>query len=85
VGVKDSASEINNAIESFTDVVELRISSSAGRGYELTLMLANTDRAVAKLECSDVSNLRIAEFGGGLTQLLCLRAEDVRAIVPPRM
>jgi len=77
--VKDSASQVNNAIASFTDVVELKISRSAGSGYELTLVLENSDRAGAKLECSDVSNLTIAEFGGGLTQLLCLRAEDVRA------
>ena len=79
VCVKDSALQVNNAIASFTDVVELKISRSAGSGYELTLVLENSDRAGAKLECSDVSNLTIAEFGGGLTQLLCLRAEDERA------
>jgi hypothetical protein len=75
--VKESASRINDALASFTDVVELAISQSSANGYDLTLVLANSDRASAKLECSDVSNFTIAEFGGGLTQFLCLRAEDV--------
>ena len=77
--MKDSASQINEAISNLTDVVELTISRSGGGGYELTLVLTNSAHVGAKLECSDVSSLAIAEFGGGLTQFLCLRAEDVRS------
>ena len=77
--MKNSASQINNTIAGFTDVAELSISLSGQNGYELALVLLNTDRAGVKLECFDISNLAVAEFGGGLTQFLCLRAEDVRA------
>lgn len=76
--MKDSASQINNSIANVTDVVELTISWSGGSGYDLTLVLTNNDHAGVTLECFDVSNLALAEFGGGLTQFLCLRAEDVR-------
>ena len=72
-------SQINKTIAGFTDLVELTISRFTGSGYELRLVLANTELAGVHLECSDVSNLKIAEFGGGLTQFVCLRAEDVRA------
>jgi hypothetical protein len=44
----------------------------------LSLTLANSDDASILLECDDVSNLAIRDFGGGLTQFLCLRASDVR-------
>lgn len=77
--MKNSASQINNAIAGFADVFEFTISWSLESGYALILVLADSDRTGVKLECSDVSNLAIAEFGGGLTQFLCLRAEDVRA------
>ena len=77
--MKDSASQINTAIVGFTDVVELTISQTVESSYDLTVVLANSDLAVVKLECFEVSNLAIAKFGDGLTQFLCLRAEDVSA------
>jgi hypothetical protein len=76
--LKDSASQINDAIATFTDVVELTLSSSGESGYDLKLVLTNRYKARVTLECMDVSGLAIAEFGGGLTQFLCLRAEDVK-------
>ena len=75
--MKASASQINNSISNFTDVVDLSLSWSNGSGYDLKLMLTNSDHVHVTLKCFDVSNFAIAEFGGGLTQFLCLRAEDV--------
>ena len=75
--MKASASQINNSIANFTDVVDLSLSSSSGGGYDLKLVLTNSDHIHVTLECFDVSNFAIAEFGGGLTQFLCFRAEDV--------
>ena len=46
--------------------------------YDLALTLTNPDGLTVRLECFDVSSLAMVEFGGGLTQFLCLRAEDVR-------
>jgi hypothetical protein len=79
VNVKYSASQINNAIAGFTDVVELSIPRQRDdSGYDLALTLTNADGVAVRLECFDVSSLAMVEFGGRLTQLLCLRAEDVR-------
>jgi len=78
--VKSSASQIYNAIAGFTDVVELSISrQSETGGYDVALVLTDPDRSAVRLECVDVSNLALTHFGGGLTQFLCLRAEDVGA------
>lgn len=77
VSVKASASQINNSIANFTDVVDLSISWSSESGYDLKLVLTNSDHVRVKLECFDISSFAIAEFGGGLSQFPCFRAEDV--------
>src|ERR1017187_2698497 len=74
-----SLGRINELITGFTDVEELTIGprSPAGR-YELRILLADPQGNSVVLKCGDVSNLKIADFGGGLTQFLCLRVVDLR-------
>jgi hypothetical protein len=75
-----SAEQINRAITGFTDVVELNLQSDASTGkYELTLVLSDAEGKTVVLRCKDISNFGLSELGGGLTQFLSLRAEDVSA------
>jgi hypothetical protein len=77
--MKFSAERINQSIAGFTDVVELKLQMDPSSGkYELTLALSDAQGKVAVLKCKDVSNLALSEVGGGLTQFLSLRAQDVR-------
>ena len=76
--MRSSASQINNAIKGFTDVFVFSISRRTETdGYDLVLVLNDPGLSAVRLECVDVSNLAMTHIGGGLTQFLCLRAEDV--------
>ena len=78
--MKLSAEQINRAITGLTDVMELKLESDALTGkYELTLVLLGAAGNTVVLKCEDISNFGLSEFGGGLTQFLMLRAEDVKA------
>ena len=75
-----SAQEINEVLKGFTNVVQLSLTLSGNMDhYDLTILLAEDTGGTLHLSCKDVSNLQISEFGGGLTQLLALRCDDVRA------
>lgn len=78
--MKLSAEQINQSVTGFTDVVELKLQAAPSCGkYELTLVLSNAQGKEVVLTCKDVSNLALSEVGGGLTQFLSLRAQDVSA------
>jgi hypothetical protein len=73
-----SETQLNGILVGFTEVAELCLSRNCSSGaYELRLTLGNACGEVVHLNCLDISNLAITEFGGGLTQFLVLRAEDV--------
>jgi hypothetical protein len=75
-----SAEEVNRCIAGFTEVVQLNIAANFGRAsYDLEITLANTSGDTVKLSCTDISQFRVSEFGGGLTQLSGLRAADIRS------
>jgi hypothetical protein len=77
--ISTSARAINEALNGFANVVELSLISRGNlASYDLTVVLANDNGDSLRLRCNDVSNLRVSEFGGGLTQLLALRCDDVR-------
>lgn len=74
-----SAHEINSALLGFTEVMEVcLVADLASSSYRLSLTLADSEHRSMLLVCSDVSSLSLPEFGGGLNQFTCLRAEDVR-------
>ena len=76
--MKLAAEQINHAISGFTDVSELSLSINHREGkYDMTLVLSNSKDEIVILKCQDVSNLRVSDFGGGLTQFMCLRSQDV--------
>ena len=76
--MKLSAEQISQSIAGFTDVVELKLQADPSSGkYELTLALSDAQGKEVVLNCKDVSNLALSEVGGGLTQFLSLRAQDV--------
>ena len=78
--MKTTSEEINAAIAGYTDVVTLELHLDVLTGfYELRLELCDANNDSLILSCQDVSNLRIVEFGGGLTQFLGLRCDDVRS------
>jgi hypothetical protein len=78
--MKRSAEHINEALRGYTEVVKLSLEADRTSGmYELTLSLANSEGHLITLTCHDVSSLRLSDFGGGLTQFLTLRVEDVVA------
>jgi hypothetical protein len=71
--------QINEVLTGFADVISLEmVAIRAQRGYDLKITLANSSGEVIVLSCGDVSSLHISEFGGGLTQFLCLRGRDMR-------
>jgi hypothetical protein len=75
-----SVDEINEDLKGFSSLVELGLTSEQSLGkYDLKIILANDEGRTLLLHCKDVSSLRLSEFGGGLTQILALRCEDVRA------
>ena len=76
-----TADELNAALVDFGDVLELGISSGYPVGsYDLRIVLfSNVEAKSIALVCQCISNLRIRQFGGGLTQFITLRAEDVSA------
>ena len=74
-----SALQINNALQGFTDVMEVCLTvDPASSSYQLKLALENSEGKTIRLACSDVSNFSLSGFGGGLSQFMYLRAEDVR-------
>ncbi len=74
-----SVIQLNSALSGFTDVTELRLLADPSTGaYGIKLTLEDSAGASVTLNCSNVSGLSLSEFGGGLTQFLALRAEDVR-------
>ena len=74
-----SVVEINVALAGFADVEELSLGPRSPEGrYDLRIVLSDPKRNTVVLNCGDVSSLKIADFGGGLSQFLCLRAVDLR-------
>src|SRR5580704_9046486 len=75
-----SVEEINRVLAGFSDVQELAISFEPAFGtYSLKLVLAGASEHTITLQFGEIRDLRLIEFGGGLTQILGLRAYDVRA------
>ena len=74
-----SNEQINEGLVGFTDVIEAEVVATAQRwSYSLKLILADDSGNTVALRCEEVSNLRIRDFGGGLTQFLALRGRDAR-------
>jgi hypothetical protein len=74
------AETINQALWGFTNVEALNLQrDDFGSSYRLNVVLANNVGAAVALNCTDVANLKIAKFGGGLNQFMLLRCEDVSA------
>jgi hypothetical protein len=68
-----SVNGINETLKGFTDVAELSLISGENLDkYDLKILLFDGNGGRLLLTCKDVSNLRISEFGGGLTQFLAL-------------
>jgi hypothetical protein len=75
-----SVEHLNAVLVGFTEVIELKLQTDrASQEYDLQLVLADGRGDTIVLNCSGISNFRMSEFGGGLTQFLALRAEDVRS------
>ncbi|HEY2861353.1 MAG TPA: helix-turn-helix domain-containing protein [Terracidiphilus sp.] len=73
-----SAQDVNNAIFGYSEVLEFSLLTDVSTGfYDLKLKLGNATEIAIVLFCRDVSNLSLTKFGGGLTQVLALRATDV--------
>jgi hypothetical protein len=66
----------------YTTVNDLKFEFDAARSVcDLTLQLENpSSQKAITLVLKEVANLRLNEFGGGLTQLLLLMIEDVRGL-----
>jgi hypothetical protein len=75
--MSDLAQKLTDQLQGFTDVISMKLlfDDQVGYNFELELESQNKDRL--QLFCQDISLLRIAEFGGGLTQLNHLRVFDV--------
>ena len=75
--------ELNHVLEGLTCVSSFSFETDRASGVctlhlELTDDLRRSTRRV-KLSCVNVSNLTLREWGGGPTQLMCLRIEDLRS------
>jgi hypothetical protein len=74
-----SAEQINRNLAGYTEVRQLDIQFEVETGsYELQLTLADAQGDTRILSCRDISSLKMDDFGGGLTQFLVLRCDDVR-------
>ena len=75
------ASLINREFDGFTAVLRLTFEGYANASaYTLVLELGESHTAGAQalsVQFIDVGQLSLSHFGGGLTQLLCLRAKYV--------
>ena len=70
----------NELLSSYTDVAALTFTSeppSWSCTVSVTLFKGAQDGPRLVLSCSDASRLSLSEFGGGLTQVLCLRLRSV--------
>jgi hypothetical protein len=77
--MNQSAERINEVLAGFTDVEELSLGPRGFRErYDLQIVLTDSHGDGVVLKCANVSGLRIADFVGGLSQFLCLRAKDQR-------
>ena len=77
---ESSATALNEALAGYTQVEALLFETeSAGHVHRLTLHLRRSERESAPLRVvfHGVTGLALSEFGGGLTQILCLRAADI--------
>lgn len=75
-----TASEINAALLGFTDVRRLEFETDPVSGecdLELRLECASDTRRAIEVLLSGVADLSIGDYGGGRTQLLLLRVEDI--------
>ncbi len=73
---------LNAALSAFTDVQAVAFATDLDGTCRLSLTLSATAGhapATLQLTCADVSGLSLQGFGGGITQILCLRCSDVRA------
>ena len=74
-----SVEQLNEALAGFAHIDELRLSMPSNQGrYDLRLVLTDSRGDKIVLNCGEISSLRIADFGGGLSQFLGLRVMDVR-------
>ena len=75
-----SVHSANLLLTGYTDVLALRFSYEHASGKCDVAVTLAADRQCTKrleLECRDVHALALDRFGGGLTQLLCLRVKSV--------
>jgi len=78
--VRTSVAELNQALAGFNEVVDLSLSlDNSVEAYGLFIILSDGKGSRIMLKCAKVSRFNLTNFGGGLTQFLKLRAEDVRA------
>jgi len=70
----------NELLSRFTGVLSLEFASNPpGSAYSLRLNLADhtDDTARIVLICDDVSQMQLSGFGGGYTQVVCLRIRSI--------
>jgi hypothetical protein len=78
-----SADSISSSIQGFVFVSRLTFESNLESGEcKLALQLAAgraADSDAVEMEFDGVADLSLKEFGGGVTQLMLLRARDIRS------
>lgn len=70
----------NDLLSGHTDVLSLAFTSeppSWSCTVSITLLKATQNGSAIVVRCFDASRLSLSEFGGGLTQVLCLRIRSV--------
>ncbi len=75
-------STVNDLLRGHTVLLRLGFETLDGAAtYQLRLELAQSESfgsPAVSVTFNDVSNLCLSEFGGGLTQILCLSVADIR-------
>lgn len=70
----------NDQLVGYTDLLSLAFTSEPdcwSCTVSITLLSAKRDGSSIVLTCSDASRFSLSRFGGGMTQLLCLRIRSV--------
>ena len=73
----NAAENLNRQIIGFTNVIELALTYEQEDGYTMKLLLENSQQYQIELRCTNVSELKLDQFGGGLSQFLVLRVTDI--------
>lgn len=69
---------IEKRLQGYCKVAGFHLDTRPDLYYDLVLVLEREeDSRLIRLVCKDVSNLRLEDFGGGLTQFRFLKIEDV--------